>query len=265
LRAQAAKTPAPGARDPLSDTQLRKQQQPSAELIEAKARYEAAETALAQLRAQAARERQAVSMTTSYTAEEIASLRTKLERTEAELAKIRSGTAGISIGGPEDNKIMIRPNRMRDALKAREDKEQAPEKKPSFMRDVLAAAAVALIIVSLAPGVTPVLPESWRSRVAAMTGEPETAPRQQTRGDVTAAAETPPPKAESETVAQRLAAVMRDVNLRADPSAASAVISTLARGESVSVMEQKAGWTRVRIGKTRQQGWVASSFLKAGE
>ena len=64
-----------------------------------------------------------------------------------------------------------------------------------------------------------------------------------------------------------MAVVVRDVNVRASPSNAAAVVSTLARGAKVATIERRGNWTLVQIGGDSRnikprRGWVYGSFLR---
>jgi len=71
-------------------------------------------------------------------------------------------------------------------------------------------------------------------------------------------------------VEANMVVVNHAANVRADASAAAAIISNLPRGVKVAVLEKRGSWTLVRIedasGKTGpRQGWVASSFLDTAD
>ena len=238
------------------------QKQSASALAEVTARCEAAEAALAQTKALAARERdQAAHTEDSDLYKELAMLRAKLADRETKLAKLRSGTDDTSRRNALESKIVIQPNRMRDALKTLEQERQ-PSAKRGALRDICVAAALAVSAVLLYPSIEPFLPESWRSNIAVITGGLEP-----THGKSEAPLETSPPPA-PDTAAKRMAIVIRDVNLRAGPSTAEATISTLAQGLSVAVLEQRGNWTLIQIEKENNatqpvQGWVFNSFLKA--
>ena len=66
---------------------------------------------------------------------------------------------------------------------------------------------------------------------------------------------------------QHRAVVVHEANVRAGPSIAAAIVSTLQRGLEVAMIEQRGKWMFVQVagadGKTPpRQGWVYSSLLK---
>ncbi len=60
------------------------------------------------------------------------------------------------------------------------------------------------------------------------------------------------------------AIVARDVNLRAQPSVNSAVISRLKQGAEVTILERQGNWVHAEAvipGQTSRQGWIYGSYL----
>jgi uncharacterized protein YgiM (DUF1202 family) len=53
------------------------------------------------------------------------------------------------------------------------------------------------------------------------------------------------------------------VNLRQGPSMDSKIINVLKKGTKLTVLEEKAGWLRVRL-EDGTEGWVAKSMTSEG-
>lgn len=70
-------------------------------------------------------------------------------------------------------------------------------------------------------------------------------------------------------IAPPTAMVVRDANLRANPSAASAAVSKLSRGAEVTVLERHGNWTRVASaaseGEAPREGWIYDTLLKSAD
>jgi hypothetical protein len=68
----------------------------------------------------------------------------------------------------------------------------------------------------------------------------------------------------SQPTAQRTTEiVLLFVNLRQGPSMDSKIISVLKKGTKLTVLEEKAGWLRVRLGDG-MEGWVAKAMTTEG-
>ena len=165
-----------------------------------------------------------------------------------------------------------RPNRMGDALQGARNVtrskgmadaigvDQEPRaSKRSNVRGVLIAAALATLAVIAYPIIEVRLPQSWRSQITAVT---DSLPITDDSGTSNAA---PAPSSS-------VAVVLRDLNVRADPSTGAKVIATLPQGLKVTTIEKRGAWTSVQIESDNPnakplQGWVYGSFLKveAGE
>ncbi len=226
-------------------------------IAQATARYDAAEAALTQVRMEASRERSdAVGGNVFH---KQAGLQAKRASRETGLAPVRSAEErGQRTTG---SKIVIRTNRMRDAIEATEQEPRAPRRRA--VRDVFLAAAVTVLAIVIYPSIEPLLPETWRSNIAAVTGG---------IGPVVGHSPAPLeslPETSPSVAVQHFAVVVRDVNVRASPSTTATVISMLPRGLKVATIEQRENWTLVQIeGDSRnpkpRQGWVYGSYLKAG-
>ena len=68
----------------------------------------------------------------------------------------------------------------------------------------------------------------------------------------------------SQPTAQRTTEIVLPfVNLRQGPSMDSKIISVLKKGTKLTVLEEKAGWLRVRLGDGTE-GWVAKAMTTEG-
>jgi len=139
--------------------------------------------------------------------------------------------------------------------------EEEPRKpRANLLRDVLIVAALVALAVTAYPSIEPFLPQSWQSGIASVTSDP--GPIAGDSGTSAAA-----PATSSNVAARHSAVVLRDVNVRAGPSATAKVVSTLRQGLRVLVIEQRGGWTSVQIvgdnASTKPlEGWVYGSFLR---
>ena len=86
--------------------------------------------------------------------------------------------------------------------------------------------------------------------------------------------EQPAPEIEASTEAahalsQRIVIGVPVANVRAGPSTATAVITTLARGAEVLPIERRGSWVRIRMsagdGTPEQEGWIINSALTLTE
>ncbi len=208
-------------------------------LNEATARYQAAEGMLAQVRMQADRAR-SDAVGGSIRSGERAAFGARPAERETESAPMRLPNREERGSATQGSKIVIRPKQMTIV-----EEPHAPRKRGA-LRDIVVVASLAILVIVTYPTVEPLLPDSWRSNITAITG-----------GVV------PPPN----VTVQRLAAVVSDVNLRAGPSTTAKVITTLPRGLKVATIERRGDWTLVQIeGNSRntqpRRGWVYGSFLK---
>jgi hypothetical protein len=136
--------------------------------------------------------------------------------------------------------------------------EEPRKPRANLLRDVLIVGALAALAITAYPSAEPFLPQSWQSSIASVTSD-----RGQIAGD--SSTTTLAPATSPDAAARRSAVVLHDVNVRADPSAAARVVSTLRRGLKVLVIEQRGNWTSVQIegdkANARPLGWVYGSFL----
>jgi hypothetical protein len=243
-----------------ASAEARWRKQSGSALAEATARYEAAETALAQLRTQATRQPSVdANIGGSAAFDELVALRMKRADRETELAQLHLATEENAKRTMQGSKIVIRRNQMIDSVETL-GKERRTPKRPGPIRDALVAASLAVFAITAYPSVVPLLPERWRSNIGAIAGG--IGPMI----DHTSAPLGSPPPTSPNIAAQQMAVVARDVNLRANPSTAAEVITTLPRGRKIATIEQRGNWTLVQIdGKNDERqplrGWAYSSFL----
>ncbi len=203
-----------------------------ARLAEATARYEAAESALVEMRMRTGNH------TTEDAArllDEISTLRTVLANRETELAQFRHREEHEP---PEPEQISL------------------VHEYRGLIMSALVAASVAMGAVLLFPQLVPLLPYGWQVKYYEMNGQIQNEDTPAPAVTPKAAAPAPLPKA----------VVARGVNLRAEASTRSNVISTLAAGTDVRILETQGGWTHVRVADgadKAHEGWVFSTFLKA--
>jgi uncharacterized protein YgiM (DUF1202 family) len=96
----------------------------------------------------------------------------------------------------------------------------------------------------------------------------KSAPPEPPRGQQTTppSSSPPPPKTPevSQSPAQRMTEiVLASVNLREGPSMDSKIISVLKKGAKLIVLEEKAGWLRVRL-EDGKEGWVGKAMTSEG-
>jgi len=251
LQAERAWKADESARFAASEAQWRKQS--ARALAEATARYEAAETALAQMRIKNKGPRDTRdNVEANRLRNELAAVQTALLARETELAYARSAMGQSRERPTPETKIVLRTTRGWGAGERMEPKPPARAgRRPT--RDIVLAACVVVAAILLYPWIEPLVPESWRSNIAAITaGNEPIAPAE-------SLSHAPPQ--------EHMALVVRGANLRAGPSATAPVISTLQRGLQVATLEQRGNWMLVQIGgengKTQpRRGWVFSTFLK---
>ena len=201
------------ARRSAAEAQLRKEMAGS--LAHATARYEAAETALAQIRMN--------SPGNGARAEaEMTALRASLEAREAELVQARTTIESLRGEGPAATPAV--PDNRR------------------YVRDALVAGGVGFVAMALYFAVGP--------RVSL----PTAAPAKQVEAAVPAAVAAPQVP---------MASVTRDAKLRAQPDKAATVITIVAKGREVFVLEKRDVWVRVQVeGGKPVEGWIRDTALK---
>ena len=224
----------------LAAAEAKWRQQSSAALAEAQSRYQAAEGALVALRHEADRARSNAtggSISPPKSSGDRSSFGTKAAAREPQPAAVRLPTREPRAQAKQQEQIVLQPHRVLDDP-------QAPKKR-GMGRDLLVVAVLAVIAIVAYPRIEPLIPEPWRSQIAALTGG---------AGSLSSAA-------------RGSAVVIRDVNLRSGPSTSASIIATLAQGQNVGTLAQRDEWTFVEVGAdTRsaqpRRGWVFSSFLR---
>ena len=215
-------------------------QQSAAALSEAQGRYQAAEGTLVQLRMEADRARSNAtggSINPSRSSASRSTFGSKAVAREPEPAAIRLPGREPRAQAKQEQ-IVLQPHRVLEDPYA--------PKKRGIWRDLLVVAALAVVAIMVYPRIEPLIPEPWRSQIAALTG----------------GFASP-----SSVVAQGSAVVVRDVNLRSGPSTSASIITTLVPGQNVATLARREEWTFVEVAADSrstqpQRGWVFSSFLK---
>ncbi len=218
-------------------------------LAEARARYEAAEFALADM-GKRAREREGA---TDKLRNEVAMLQSILDSRELELSRIR-GTF------EPDRQVTPDPITARRRAAAESLERQAAQSGRNLVRDAIVVMGGVMALALIYFRIEAYLPEYlWLDLPAIATEDSGPA--------VGSAAPEKPPPLPASLMEHETAIVTRDVNLRAEPSTAADVIATLPRGLDVETTEHRGGWTRVQTrGKgdpsKLQQGWIYDLYLK---
>jgi Bacterial SH3 domain len=225
----------------LAAAEAKWKQQSSAALAEAQARYQAAEGALVTVRLEADRARSNATggSINAPKSGDRSVFGTKAAAREPEPVAIRLPTREAR-GQAKQEQIVLQPHRMLEDPHA--------PKKRGLGRDLLVVAALAVVVIVAYPRIEPLIPEPWRSNIAALTGGF---------------------KSSASVAAQGSAVVARDVNLRVGPSTTANIISTLPQGLNVATLARRDEWTFVEVGADSRnpqprRGWVFSSFLKEG-
>ncbi len=207
-------------------------------LAEATARYEAAEGALAQIRIRTKDD--------GRVHQELDATRAALAVREAELTDMRL-KLGLSGESTSETETDAEGGAAMDPTAPQAEQSPAPYS-PAFIGSVIAAACMFATAIVFYPSIEALVFDA-PAPPAKTAAEPKVVARL-----------APVPE-------QRLATLVRDAKLRADPSSSAKAVATVPRGASVSVLEQRGKWTLVRVegkdGKTEsKQGWVTQSMLK---
>jgi len=238
-------------------------EQSESALAEAAARCEAAESALAGLRASASREGNAAAAIGDGHVDELAALRAKRAEREAELADVHPASEWEGARATLGSAIAFGRSRAINAA-ASHAREPRVQTNSAAIRDVLVATSLAILVLTIYPSVAPFLPERWQSTINAVASGIQPILGRSVPAPV---APLPAPPAAPAVPAPHMAVVARDVNVRANPSTEAELVSTLRRGLKVVMLETRGNWTLVRIGGENDQspslqGWVYTSFLK---
>jgi hypothetical protein len=228
----------------LAAAEERWRQQSANALAEVTARCEAAEALLAQLREEAARARNDV------VRDGLLAKRSNYE-TEFEQSFL-----SMESEPGQESRIVLRPDRIGVADDPFEDGLRESQTHPA--RAVFVSLFLAVLAITSYASIES-LPQNFLFPFkVAISGSDPTAGRS---GAPNAAAPV-----QSTNVTQQVAVVVRDVNVRANPSNTAPVVATLPHGLKVATMERRGNWTLVNTkGDGRniaREGWVYSSFLK---
>jgi hypothetical protein len=217
-------------------------QQSAAALADAQSRYQAAEGALVQLRLESDRARSNATGGSIHSPKsgDRSVFGTKAFTREPEPTPIRLPTREARAHAAPEAKIVLQPHRVLEDANA--------PKRRGFGRDIVVVAALAVVAIFAYPRIEPLIPEPWRSNIAALTGRVGSVPGVSVAG-------------------QGAGVVVRDVNLRVGPSTSAGIVSTLPQGLRVATLGRRDEWTFVEVaGDSRnpqpRRGWVFSSFLR---
>jgi hypothetical protein len=227
-------------------------------LAQMTARCETAERALAEARSDAGNQAHNDDGYIESLRAEVAELRKALVKSETELGWARSAldqAQPLHIRRAAENLPIGLPQQQQQ-----EEETEAPASaKHTFVRDFLMVMAVVLPVILAYPWFANYLPNGLRTNLATVTGGLLSTGNERPAATVPAAAPQPAPVVQHPTMT-----ITRSLNVRATPSTKGAVVVTLPRGASLSVLEQNGNWTHVEVkdvaGKV-QQGWVFSSNL----
>ena len=256
-------------------------------LAEATARFERAETALAEARAQAEAARDpGADVERRRLCDELAAMQATLADRQAEMAQSRSATeqarecwmaeAQATLQKAKEAWIVEEAQRLLAARAEWQKEARVANTKSSFTKvirrqrraDVLrrfirggALAASLVVAVVFYPRVEPMIVESWWPKIGQLFAT-EIEPF---LGKIRAPSGSRLP--EPVQVAEQHAVVgVSQAKVRAGPSTETAVLTTLPRDREVTPIERRGYWVLVRIGgedgKHKQEGWVYGSFLK---
>ncbi|MFZ1005981.1 MAG: SH3 domain-containing protein, partial [Candidatus Sulfotelmatobacter sp.] len=218
-------------------------------LAEAKARYEAAELALADMRIKSRQEGAA----TEKLSNELAVLQYILNSRDIELARMRTTFE------PDHQDISDLIKGQPRAAAELDDEQQVIQSERSLVRDAVVVMGVVMTFFLIYFRVDAFLPEYLR------IAQPTIATENSVPAVGSAAPQKPAPALAS-SMEHDTAIVTRGVNLRAGPSTAADVIAALPRGVAVEKIEQRGNWTRVQTRGKRDpskplQGWMYNSYI----
>jgi hypothetical protein len=219
-------------------------------LAEAKARYVAAEFALADMGKRAHQQGATVDELRS----ELAMLQSILDSRGLELARMRATFEPDR----RDSSDLIKG--LRSAAADSGDGQEVVQSERSLVRDVVVVVGAVMALALIYFNIEAFLPEYLR------IPPPTTTTEGSDPAIVSTAPERPAPAPVS-SIARDTASVTRGVNLRAGPSTAADVVVKLPPGVDVEVIEQSGNWTRVQIRDKHdpsklQQGWIYNSYIK---
>ena len=206
-------------------------------LAEARARYEAAESALAQVRIK--------NSDGGRTKQDLISTRGALAAREKELADLRAKFAPLQGQDPDSDASETEATTTAAAPGAPVAATAAAKTQFSntFIGGVIAAACVLALLIIFYP------------TIQAALFPPAPAAKEAPQAKETNRLEP--------VVVEQKAALLRDTKLRAEPANASKAVASATKGFEVIVLESKGKWSLVRMGADpkAQQGWVLQSAL----
>jgi len=190
---------------------------------------------------------QLVQATSRYEAAEAALSQLRIRASTRDEGRMEVELAGARASLVAREAELTRVREQLEAMRSMTDAVEAPVAAatpgyPRYVRDASIAAAIGVVVVVAYP------------LVMGLMSAPPPAPVVQA---VVAPAPAPPP------VVVRTAVLALDARLRAGPSTNVSVIAPLERGTSVTILEERGEWIRVRAaGKPVREGWVKISQLK---
>jgi len=257
LKAEQAWMAHEAARLAAAEAQWREQS--ALALAEVTARCEAGEAVLAQLKADAAQDRANAGADRLFGAQ----VNREAEFEERERERERA---------PQSSAIVITPHRIGDSSGPSARERLAAKRYP--LRDVLVAASLAVLAVTAYSSIGSSAQQNWQRPdidrfirgFGSIPVPPVPGRSAASRPSVTPVS-TPPSPANIAPPPQDMAVVVRDVNLRANPSNEAAILSTLSRGVEVKIVDKRSNWTLIRVDGNGSDvkmrlGWVYGSFLK---
>ncbi len=220
-------------------------------LTNATTRYQIAEATLAHIRKESQSMRENEHGDVQRLHEKIAHLQAALGEHEEEVR------AHQMQGSAANEKIVLRSNR--EWQQAEAGKYGRSRSVGRIARDVALVGALAASVAIFYPQVAPYLPRTWQAQISTWTENASFylgAPRRP-EGLV---------GLELFSGVRTMAIVVEDVNVRAGPSTATAVISHLERGRRVATGERQGNWRRVELEaatgtEAARSGWVYDTFL----
>lgn len=248
-------------------------------LSESAVRLERAETALARAQAAALHE-SSDGIELRRTREELSAIRATLADREARLSqaklemqrarerwKTESETALAKAHeawkAEEAYRISVlrgdwqRDVRMRNLEPAVDEREEQPRISGRVIRDGLIATVLAVAVVFLYPTVAPLL-EQWLPDGYLPTAE-------QAIPVAAHAVPSPPPRPAAAAPAQPPPLVVNigSANVRAEPSNAADIVTTVHLGAKVAFVGRSGSWDRIRIGEgtSAKDGWIFGAYL----
>ncbi|MDE2182949.1 MAG: SH3 domain-containing protein [Alphaproteobacteria bacterium] len=165
---------------------------------------------------------------------------------------VELGAKIVEGDGTDEPRIVLRTDRAWEAEDALQNK---PKGRDGWriMRDIAVVAVIVAVGIVFYPSVSPVLMDHLRS----VTGQQEAADP---------SPPVPPKPAPPPAPVLPTAVALHDINVRSDPSANAAIVSSLKRDVKVTVLAQQGDWTRVRIdavsGGAPVEGWAFTALLK---